>query len=84
MIKAFKGFTEYLRRLTLGGNKESSKRFIALFTMLLVTYVVCVFTNPTNAEVILAELLTFILTLLGIAAYETVKGVNKTGKDEPE
>lgn len=77
-----KGLIEYLRRLTLGGNKESSKRFIALFTMLLVTYVVCVFTSKTNAEIILAELIAFITALLGIAAYETVTGVNKDKPNE--
>ncbi len=74
---------EYLRKLTLGGNRESSKRFIALFTMMIVTYIVCRFTNIDNVELILAELLTFITTLLGIAAYESVKGVNnKTNESE--
>ena len=74
---------EYLRKLTLGGNRESSKRFIALFTMAIVTYIVCRFTNADNVELILAELLAFITTLLGIAAYESVKGVNnKTNESE--
>jgi hypothetical protein len=72
---------EYLRKLTLGGNQESSKRFIALITMLLVTYIVCRYTNASNVEFILAELLTFVTTLLGIAAYESVKGVNKNKTD---
>ena len=74
---------EYLRKLTLGGNRESSKRFIALFAMTIVTYIVCRFTNADNVELILAELLTFITTLLGIAAYESVKGINnKTDESE--
>lgn len=73
---------EYFRKLTLGGTRESSKRFIALFTMMIVTYIVCRFTNADNVELILAELLTFITTLLGIAAYESVKGVNKIKTEE--
>ncbi len=74
---------EYLRKLTLGGNQESSKRFIALFTMLLVTYIVLRFTDADNVTIILGELIAFVLTLLGIASYETIKGVNKKEtKDE--
>jgi hypothetical protein len=68
---------EYFRRLTLGGNKESSKRFIALYiTMFLITYCVVRFTDSNNVVIILGELITFVLTLLGIASYETIKGVN--------
>jgi hypothetical protein len=79
-----KKLIEYFRKLTLGGNAESSKRFIALFTMMLVTYAVCRFTDADNVELILAELLTFITTLLGIAAYESVRGVNKNKTDESD
>jgi len=69
---------EYFRRLTLGGNKESSKRFIALYIgVILITYVVLRYTDSTNVEIILGELIAFVLTLLGIASYETIKGVNK-------
>lgn len=75
-------FIEYFRRLTLGGNKESSKRFIALYiAVILITYIVLRFTSSSNAEIILGELIAFVLTLLGIASYETVKGVNNR-KDE--
>ena len=79
-----KKLIEYFRKLTLGGNAESSKRFIALFTMMLVTYVVCRFTDADNVELILAELVTFITTLLGIGAYESVRGVNKNKTDESD
>ena len=69
---------EYFRRLTLGGNKESSKRFIALYIgVILITYVVLRYTDANNVEIILGELIAFVLTLLGIASYETIKGVNK-------
>lgn len=68
---------EYFRRLTLGGNKESSKRFIALYIgVILITYVVLRFADSNNIEIILGELIAFVLTLLGIASYETIKGVN--------
>lgn len=67
---------EYLYRLTLGGNKESSKRFIALYSSLLLTYAVCVYTSKENVVAVIAELSLLILSLLGIAAYENVKGVN--------
>jgi len=32
--------------------------------------------EETNNEIILGELIAFVLTLLGIASYETIKGVN--------
>ena len=73
---------DYLRKLTLAGNQESSKRFIALFTMLLVTYIVLRFTNADNVTIILGELIAFVLTLLGIASYETIKGINKDKENE--
>jgi len=73
---------EYLRKLTLSGGKESSKRFIALFTCLLVSYVVLRFTTEKNLEMVLVELLFFILSLLGLASYENHKGLGNT-KEEP-
>lgn len=73
-----KNLIEYFRKLTLGGNQESSKRFIALYVgILLITYIVLRFTNASNAEMILGELIAFVLTLLGIASYESIKGINK-------
>jgi hypothetical protein len=77
-----KNLIEYFRKLTLGGNQESSKRFIALFiAIFLITYIVLRFTNADNVEIILGELIAFVLTLLGIASYETIKGVNKNKEE---
>jgi hypothetical protein len=74
---------EYFRRLTLGGNKESSKRFIALYIgVILITYVVLRYTDANNAEIMLGELIAFVLTLLGIASYESIKGVNKQDHEQ--
>lgn len=67
---------EYFYRLTLGGNKESSKRFIALYSTLLLTYAVFTYTSKENVIAVIGELSLLILSLLGIAAYENVKGVN--------
>jgi len=81
----FKALFEYFRRLTLGGNKESSKRFLALYVgVILITYVVLRFTNASNVEMILGELIALVLTLVGITSYENHKGLNKTEDNEPE
>lgn len=74
-----KRFVEYLRRLTLSGNTESSKRFISMYvTIVLITFVVFKYTNADNVEFILGELIAFVLTLLGLATYETVTNKNKS------
>jgi hypothetical protein len=76
-----KKLIEYFRNLTLGGNAESSKRFIALYIgVFLITFVVLKYTNVSNVEMILGELIMFVLTLLGLATYETVKGASKKPK----
>jgi len=73
-----KHLLEYFRRLTLGGNKESSKRFLAVYIGFpLATYVVVRFTTVENMEMVLAQLLTFVISLLGIASYENHKSINK-------
>lgn len=78
-----KAILEYFRRLTLGGNKESSKRFLALYVgVILITYVVARFTNASNVEMILGELIALVLTLVGITSYENHKGANKNTEDE--
>lgn len=68
---------QYLKSIINAESKESSKRFIALFTMLLTSYVVIRFTNDTNAIQVIGELLLFVLVLLGMAVWQNV---NKFGK----
>lgn len=81
----FRLLFEYFRRLTLGGNKESSKRFLALYIgVFLITYVVLKFTNATNMEMVLGELIALVVTLVGITSYENHKGLNNTKENEPE
>jgi len=64
--------------------KESSKRFIALGTMALVTYVVIRFTDHNNAEYILAQLLGFVLLLVGVTVVQDIsnKRKNETGPNQ--
>lgn len=71
----------YFKKLTMGDSKESSKRFIAIFTMALVCYVVIRFADAKNCEVILAELLSFILVISGVASWQNVrqKSIEKSG-----
>lgn len=73
---------QYLRKLTLQNTSESSKRFIALMSLILIYYVVVRFTNAQNMELVLGELMSFILVLTGQAVYEKVKKneKNENGK----
>lgn len=64
---------QFLRKLIQKGSAESSKRFMALATMILIYYVVLRFGNSENLETILAELLTFITALSGVSTYESIQ-----------
>lgn len=72
----------YFRQLTLSDSKESSKRFMALFTMALAAYVVLRFTNTKNCEMILGELLSFILVLMGVAVWQNVRGKKQENTED--
>lgn len=64
---------EYLRKLIESRSKESSKRFMALMTMVLIYYAVLRYTTEDNIQLVLVELLGFILVLSGVAVYENIK-----------
>lgn len=65
---------KYLKALIESDSKESSKRFLALYTVLcLVTYAVLRYTNKDNLSLVLAELLSFTVGTLGIAAWQRFK-----------
>ena len=66
-------FFRYIRKLISDKTSESIKSFIALSVTLLVFYITIRFTNSENIEFILGELLSFILVLIGVASWETVK-----------
>lgn len=65
-------FIDYCRKLTEKRSAESSKRFMALMTMILVYYIVIRFTTAENIEIVLVELLSFILVLCGVAVWENI------------
>lgn len=63
----------YIKKLINRRSNESSKRFIALSTMFLVAYATFRFTTKDNIVSVLAELLSFILVLMGVAVWENIK-----------
>jgi prephenate dehydrogenase len=81
LIKSFKNFlSKIIRRDT----NESSKRFIALWTMSLLTYAVLRYTKHDNVVSIISALATFILALLGVAVWEQVELNSNKNKKEDE
>lgn len=66
-------FFVYIRKLINKNNNESSKIFIALSITILVFYVTIRFANEENAEIVLGELLSFILVLTGVSIWEKTK-----------
>ncbi len=74
-------FLKYIKKLILSDSRESSKRFIMLYSMLLCTFVVVFSTNTSNAAAVLSMLLGFTLTIAGVASWQNVK---KHKKDENE
>ena len=63
----------YIKKLINRRSNESSKRFMALFTMGLITYATLRYTNSENLVLVLAELLGFVLVLMGVAVWENIK-----------
>jgi hypothetical protein len=61
----------WFSRLIKSDTAESSKRFLALYAgVILVSYLIFRFANPENLEIILGEILTFVLVLVGVAAWQ--------------
>jgi hypothetical protein len=72
-----------LLNIIQSGTKESSKRFISLFSAFLLAYVVIRYTDENNAIQMAWALITFISTLVGV----TVTGEyfnNKKPKEKSE
>ncbi len=66
-------FLAYIKKLIERRSNESSKRFIALFISILVVYSTIRYTTRDNIVLILGELLGFILVLMGVAVWESIK-----------
>ena len=66
---------DFLRKVIMSDSKESSKRVMGLWTMVLITVVslIIVWKNPTERIILLSTLIGLLLTLSGIGAYEKVK-----------
>ncbi len=65
---------KYLKKLIRANSQESSKRFLALYcVIILITYVVIRFANDGNCETIIAELLAFVLALVGVSSWQSVQ-----------
>jgi len=72
-----------LLNIIQSGTKESSKRFISLFSAVLLAYVVLRYTDSSNAVQMAHALIAFISTLVGV----TVTGEyfnNKKPKEKSE
>jgi|32_taG_2_1085360.scaffolds.fasta_scaffold18495_4 hypothetical protein len=76
----------FIKQLSKSDSKESSKRFLALYTtLILVSYLVFRYADKDNCEIILGELLSFVLVLMGVAVWQQVKQQKKgsqIGEDE--
>jgi len=65
---------EFLKNIIKSNTKESSKRFIAIWVMVLITAVVAVaLWKDSDIFSVLASLIAFVCTLLGIATWQTTK-----------
>lgn len=76
---------KYLKKIISSASKESSKRFIAIWSMILVSIVTiwaCVATREYNTIII--TLLTFVGSLVGISTWENIRNIsnNKEKKEE--
>lgn len=63
----------YIKKLIDKKSNESSKRFIALSITFLVIFTTLYYTSKENIVLVLGELLTFILVLLGVTVWENLK-----------
>jgi len=78
-------FFNYIKKLIQSDSKESSKRFMALYALIvLITYVVVRYTNLGNAVYMVGTLCSFILTLAGVAAWTYNKKLKSNGEETTE
>lgn len=75
---------EFLRNIIKSKAAESSKRFVALLTFILIAYITFRYTNKDNVVQVLTILTSFVLSLLVVAAYENIKNKNnETNSNTP-
>lgn len=73
---------EFINNILRSDTAESSKRFVSLLAMALVYYAVIRYTDHNNIILVLGTLCGFILTLLGVAAWEGVHKAKIKNKDD--
>ena len=76
-----KTMIKFFSNLMRTNTQESSKRFVALMSVIVVFILIFLYTDKTNAELIIGEILSFILVLFGVATWET-RGKRLSGNDE--
>lgn len=77
-----KRIIQFFASLVRSGSQESSKRFLALYSgIILISYLVFTFSSSENVEYILGEIIFFVLVLVGAAVYQATKNRN-TNDDE--
>ena len=74
-----KKLIEYIKKLTESDSNSSSKRFSALYTVVvLMTPTVFIYTSNDNLVMVLTILTAFVSTLFGISVHQDIK--NKQNK----
>lgn len=66
-------FLNYLKLLIQSDSKESSKRFIAIFTAISLVGLAFLYTDTKNITTVLAILTGYVLTLIGVTVYDKIK-----------
>jgi hypothetical protein len=64
---------KYLKQLIANNTKESSKRFIAIFTAVGLVALAFIYTNSSNIVTVLTILTTYVLALIGVTVYDKFK-----------
>lgn len=70
----------YIKKLIETNSKESSKRFIALYCMLLISFIVLMYTSFDNAVNMMSALLSFVAILVGVSSWQAIK-TNQNNKE---
>ncbi len=74
---------EYFTNLTKAKTEESSKRFLALYVVIVIVSILTYkYTTSGNFTLVLAQVLGFAGLLLGIGSWQNVQDKKNTRKDE--
>ena len=69
-----KKLTNFFKSLAQSNSNDSSKRFLAIYvTLALITFIVLLYTNDKNNVMVLTTLCGFVLALVGVASWQSIK-----------